>query len=359
MRGVDKVKTPEVGLDLPQYTNYSGGITLEEVTDPVYLSSLSPKDSRWDDKRYQADRFKALYEGTEYSCYAVRIAECSCRLVFAFQIDNTGLCQLKLQAAHFCRCRNCPVCQDRRSMMWRGKAFKILPRVLGDYPKARFIFLTLTVKNCPLDQLRSTLEWMHKSWQKLVKRKEFATVDGWMRSVEVTRGHDDTAHPHYHCLLMVKASYFKGDNYVSQERWSEIWGACLEVEYNPIVDVRAIKPKRGALGDQQQLALMAAIVEAIKYTTKPSDVLRGDGLNSTATVVANQQWLVELTKQLHKTRAIATGGVLKSYLKALENEPDDLIHVDENGLAEADSDSPRVTFGWRERVRRYAMESEA
>lgn len=326
-----------------------------QATDPIYLSALSPKDSRWDDKRSQADRFKALYQGTEYNCYAVRIADCSCRLLFAFQVDDTGLCKLKLQAAKFCRVRLCPVCQDRRSMMWRGKAFKILPKVLEDYPKARFIFLTLTVRNCPLVELRSTLEWMHKSWHKLVKRKEFSVVEGWIRSVEVTRGSDDTAHPHYHCLLMVRPSYFS-TGYVSQERWSTIWRECLGVEYKPIVDVRTVKPKKGTPEDEQQLAIMAAIVETIKYSSKPSDSLRSPETLALTNTMTNQEWLVGLTKQLHKTRAIATGGLLKSYLKLLEEDPDDLIHVDENGLNESDPDSPRLMFGWREKAKRYQMQ---
>lgn len=344
-------------MDLPQTQLTQGGNALLKAAEPVYLRALSPKDSRWDDKRFQADRFKALYQGTKYECYAVRIAECSCRLLFAFQVNDTGLCNLKLQAAKFCRVRLCPVCQDRRSMMWRGKAFKILPKVLEDFPKARFIFLTLTVKNCPLPELRETLDKMHKAWMRLTKRKEFAAIDGWIKSVEVTRGHDDTAHPHYHCLLMVKSSYFTGDRYVSQERWSEAWKNSLRIEYNPIVDVRAVKPKKGTPEDEQQLAVMAAIVETIKYTSKPSDVLQEDKLSSVAAIASNQEWLLGLTEQLHKTRAIATGGVLKQYLKLLEDEPEDLIHVDENGLTEADPESPRILFGWRERARRYAMES--
>jgi plasmid rolling circle replication initiator protein Rep len=355
LKGLDKLKTPSLLLGSPQTTNLARGITLLQATDPIYLSTLSPKDSRWDDKRSQADRFKALYQGTEYNCYAVRIADCSCHLLFAFQVDDTGLCKLKLQAAKFCRVRLCPVCQDRRSIMWRGKAFKILPKVLEDYPKARFIFLTLTVRNCPLDELRSKLNWMHKSWRRLIERKEFAAVDGWIRSVEVTRGADDTAHPHYHCLLMVKPGYF-GKNYVTQEQWSILWQECLGVEYNPIVDVRAVKPKKGTPEEEQQFAVMAAIVETIKYSCKPSDSLRSDGLTAIATVMSNQQWLVELTKQLHKTRAIATGGVLKAYLKLLEDDPEDLIHVDENGLSETDSESPRVIFGWREKAKRYRLE---
>lgn len=329
---------------------------MNKATDLVYLSTLSSKDKPWDNHKCNADKFKALYQGTEHDCYAVRISECSCRLVFAFQVDDNGICRLKLSAAHFCRCRNCPICQWRRSLMWRGKAFKILPKILEENPKARFIFLTLTVKNCPLDELRSTLDWMHSSWRKLVKRKEFAAVDGWIRAAEVTRGHDDTAHPHYHCLLMVKPSYFS-HGYISQERWQQVWQNCLRVEYNPIVDVRAVRPKRGTQEGQEQLALMSAITETLKYSVKPSDVLKGGNqLTAVSTVLANKTWLVELTKQLHKTRAIATGGLFKQYLKALEDEPEDLIHVDEDGLNEPDQESPRVLFDWHETARRYAME---
>lgn len=330
---------------------------MTQTTDLVYLSALSPRDKFWDEQREQADRFKALYQGSEFNCYAIRIADCSCCLVFAFQVDDNGSCNLKLQAAKFCRVRLCPVCQSRRSMMWKGKTFKILPKVLEDYPKARFIFLTLTVRNCPLDELRSHLDWMHKSWTKLVKRNEFSSVSGWIRSVEVTRGQDDTAHPHYHCLLMVKPGYF-GLGYVSQERWSEVWKDCLGVAYSPIVDVRAVKPKKGTPEDQQAMAVMAALVETIKYAVKPSDVLRGnDGLTPISVTLSNQDWLIKLTKQLFKTRAIATGGVLRSYLKLLEDEPEDLIHVDETGLTETDLESARVAFGWREKAKRYAMTS--
>lgn len=329
-----------------------------QATDPVYLSALSPKDSRWDDKRYQADKFKALYQGTEYNCYAIRIAQCTCQLVFAFQVDDAGLCKLKLQAAKFCRVRLCPVCQDRRSMMWRGKTFKMLPKVLEDYPKARFIFLTLTVKNCQLDELRATLSLMHNAWTKLVKRKEFLVVQGWIRAVEVTRAADNLAHPHYHCLLMVRPSYFSGHTYVTQNQWSQAWQSCLEVNYAPIVDVRAVKPSsKGVPEDEQKLAVMAAIVEVIKYTTKPSDIVDRE-VRAGETVDTGKDWLIELTRQLHHVRAIATGGVLKKYLKSLEHDPEDLIHLDEQGLSESDPESPRLTFDWRERKRRYQMQSD-
>lgn len=328
-----------------------------QATDLVYLSDLSPRDKPWDKRRGEADGFKALYEKTVYHCYALRIADCSCRLLFAFAVGEDGVCDFKLQAARFCRVRLCPVCQGRRALMWTAKTIKIMPKVLEAYPKSRFIMLTLTVRNCPLPELRATLSQMHTAWRKLIQRKDWK-VQGWVRSTEVTRGKDDTAHPHYHCLLMVPSSYF-GGNYITQERWGEMWQECLKVEYTPVVDVRASRPKKGSKGSETD-GVIAALVETVKYVSKPSDILSDDFNQKTSqsSKMSNQDWLVGLTEQLHKTRAIATGGVLKDYLKILEEDPEDLIHVDENGLTETDDDSPRVAFDWNKNAQRYAMNSE-
>jgi plasmid rolling circle replication initiator protein Rep len=319
------------------------------ATEPVYLSALSSKDSKWDERRAEADGFKNLYRDTDFDCYANRITNCSELLVFAFAVNDTGECALKLQAARFCRVRHCPVCQWRRSLMWRAKAFKVLPQLMEQYPKSRFIFLTLTVKNCQLSELRDTLDWMNKAWKKLTERKTWP-AQGWIKSVEVTRSHDGSAHPHFHCLLMVPPSYFKGGAYLSQERWAEVWQACLKVDYMPMVHVQAVKPPKGIQKATGVDAMFTALCETLKYTVKAADIL-GDESDTEA----NQAWLVELTKQLHKTRAVATGGVLKQSFKMLEEDPDDLIHADENGINEADIDSPRVAFGWREKARRYRL----
>jgi plasmid rolling circle replication initiator protein Rep len=317
--------------------------------DLVYLAQLSPRDKRFDERRLEAAKFEALYRDTAYDTYPDRINQCSSWLDFALQVDDTGLCNLKLQAAHFCRVRLCPMCQWRRSVMWQAKALQTIPKVVNKYPKSRFIFLTLTVKNCELNELRDTLTWMHKSWTKLVKRKEWGAVQGWVRSVEVTRGTDDTAHPHYHALLMVKPSYFS-TSYVSQKRWSEIWQDCLGVTYTPVVDVRAVRPGKREKGEEGVL-MSSVICEVFKYSVKPAECLVDDSRRK----LSNTEWLSGLTSQLFKTRAIATGGILKEYLKELEQEPEDLIHADENGLTSVDEESPRLAFGWREKTKRYVM----
>ncbi len=318
--------------------------------DPVYLASVSPRDARFDEKRRETERFQALYKSTAYDTYADRMKTCSPRLDFALRFEDNGVLVPKLQAAHFCRVRLCPMCQWRRSVMWQAKALKAIPKIIEDYPKARFVFLTLTVRNCELTELRDTLAWMHKSWTKLVKRKEFAAVEGWIRSVEVTRGSDDTAHPHYHALLMVKPGYFTGKYYVAQDHWTKAWQSCLGIHYTPIVDIRSVRPGKRERGGEGVL-MMSAICETLKYSVKPAECLGEDK----ARRIPNHEWLSQLTSQLYKTRAIATGGILKQYLKELEEEPEDLVHADENGLIDPDETSPRLAFDWKETAKRYVM----
>jgi plasmid rolling circle replication initiator protein Rep len=304
--------------------------------DTFYLRDVSPRDKPWDIHKLHSCQTGQLYQGTIFDAYSQRITTCGGILEFGFVLNSiTGEIKLKLKMAHFCRVRHCSVCQWRRQEMWRARFFAAMPRIRKDYPTARFVFLTLTVRNCELTELRSHLTWMNKSWELLTKRKVFPAL-GWLKSVEVTRSINDTAHPHFHALLMVPASYF-GNAYLSQQKWTELWQACLKVDYLPIVNVKAVKANRFATDDQVSDQLMKALCETLKYSVKPEDL------------VTNREWLVELTTQLHKTRAVAVGGVFKSYIS--DEEPEDLIHSD---LDEDDSSgSESVWFGWREAVARY------
>jgi plasmid rolling circle replication initiator protein Rep len=210
--------------------------------------------------------------------------------------------------------------------MWKAKAYKVLPKIVAAYPKHRWLFVTLTVKNCVVTDLRATLQSMNQAFKRMTLRKIWPAV-GWLKSVEVTRGHNGSAHPHFHCLLLVSSSYF-GSKYMSQSKWVELWRSCMKLDYNPIIDVRAVKK------GQQPMQL---VPEILKYVTKESDM------------VADRDWFLELTRQMHKMRCVATGGVLKDYLRELEQEPDDLIGADELGEGLAGE----LYFGWERQVKRY------
>jgi plasmid rolling circle replication initiator protein Rep len=322
------------------------------------LSHISPGDLRFDEIRVNAAGFAELYRGTVYDAYADRINNCSTLLEFVIVFNpETGEQKLKLKSTRFCRVPRCPICQWRKSLMWRAKIFKVMPRIFQDYPSVRFVFLTLTVANCPLEELRSTLDHMNKSWARLTERKQFPAI-GWMKTVEVTRGKDDLAHPHFHCILMVRPSYFTGKYYLSHENWVELWQDSLGVDYSPSVKIQAIKSLTGL-----NQGMREAVIETMKYSVKPSDVLN-HSLPSYR--VSDQEWLLELTKQLYKTRTVASGGVFKEYLKQLELErklkknlkkdddsEEDLIHLTDDLDSENVKSSISLFFDWVQYRKRY------
>lgn len=297
------------------------------------LSDLSPRDKPWDKHRSFADGVEAHYRGSKFHGYSQRIHYCSELLEFGLAPDDDDSLKLKLKSARFCRLRHCPVCQWRRSLMWKAKAYKVLPKIVEAYPKYRWLFVTLTRRNCPITELKVTLAEMNRGFQRLSQLKAFPGV-GWLRSTEVTRGKDGSAHPHFHTLLLVPSSYFSGSGYLKQADWVEMWRKSMRLDYNPVIDVRAVK---------QGSKPMELVPELLKYCVKESDL------------VADRDWFLELTKQLHKTRAVATGGVLKEYLKELEQEPEDLIGESESPEVQKDGS---LYFGWRRQDKRYRMVSQ-
>jgi plasmid rolling circle replication initiator protein Rep len=214
--------------------------------------------------------------------------------------------------------------------MWQARFLKALPSIEQAFPTARWVFLTLTLRNCEVHDLRATIHSMNRAWNRFVQRQEFAsTVLGWIRTTEVTRGCDDSAHPHFHCLLMVRPSYFT-HYYVKQQRWTELWRDCARLDYRPSVDIRTVKSKPGST----ESPLRRAVAETLKYAVKPSD-MRDD-------------WLIELTQQVHRLRFVASGGVLKDILRETEETEQDLLLAEDGEGGE-----PTLFFDWRRAVRRY------
>ena len=308
----------------------------------LWLSKLSPNDKPWDIHRASAETVSYLYKQIGYDRYSERTQGCSKWLEFGLRTAETGEMTLKLFMARFCRTRHCPVCQWRRSLMWRARFLRVMPAIIAAHLTARYVFLTLTVRNCPVEELRETVKEMNNAWNRLRGRKQFPAI-GFVRSLEVTRNtKDGTAHPHFHCLLMVSPSYFTGRQYLSQAKWTDLWKDCLKVDYTPVVNVKAVKPKKGTdISDTN--ALVPALCETLKYSVKEADL------------VADAHWLQEITKQLHKVRSIAVGGIFKDYLS--EEDPEDLIHGDIDP-DESLENAPKLIFDWSTIIKRYGKRSE-
>lgn len=308
-----------------------------------YLSELSAKDKPWDKHRAQTDKIQALYLESGFDRYAERVAECSGQLLFAWDADmETGECVLKLRSARFCRVRNCPVCQWRRSLLWKARFLSRLPLLQRDYPKARFILLTLTVPNPQITELRSTLSDMSAAWNRMQRTSEMKKILGFVRTTEVTLGNSgaDYCHPHYHALLMVQPSYF-GKDYVTRDRWLEMWQKAYRDESITQVDVRAIGVKSTDGFDNQ---LIKALPEVLKYATKPGDFEK-----------AGADWFGTYVQQVNRLRFLATGGALKNYLSEQYSESD-MIHP-EGEQPDGDGIKSVLVFGWKKIEKRYKKQA--
>ena len=354
-----------------------------------FLSTVSPHDKPWDLHRFQVEQVAAIFEDglPHHQRQAVRMGSCSKILEFGWLLDRiTGELEFRLKGAKFCRVRFCPTCQWRRALMWVARFNQAFPRIYLDHPEMRYLLLTLTVRNCRVLDLRDTVKAMNYAWDKLTRRKVWPAL-GFVRSLEITRGKDGSAHPHFHVVLAVPPGYFVGRKYLSTAKWAALWQAVLGVDYTPIVDVRIVKPKKredlrrtsplgsdAVMMDETRAAitspeshnedggrsaydpwheaiqpkpwevLLAGITEVIKYAVKPADM------------VADPDWLLELADQLRKSRAVAVGGIFRKYLA--EDEPEDLITENEDEKRE---NPGGLHFGWREdpRIAKYARKHSA
>ena len=149
---------------------------------------------------------------------------------------------------------------------------KIVEAVVSDKPKARWLFLTLTVKNVSDgESLKESLSQMTKAFNKMVKYKKVKeNLIGFMRNIEVTVNQETGFYnQHMHVLLCVENQYFKNkNNYITQKEWKSFWKKALKINYDPVVDVRAIKSNKKGDSD-----IESAVKETSKYSVKSADYL--------------------------------------------------------------------------------------
>jgi hypothetical protein len=176
-------------------------------------------------------------------------------------------------------------------MLLKNKLLRALPVIELLYPKARWIFMTLTMCDYNLERvsdLSGTLVRMSLSWKKFVRRREFyRVVLGWVRTTRLLRG-IRTVYPHFHVLALVEPGYFR-EFYVSNGQWTELWRESGKLDYIPIVDVRAVRDCR-------------EFIETMKCVVSSEELKDGE-------------WVEEVSKLMSRMKLTATGGVLRRLLR--------------------------------------------
>lgn len=352
-------------------------------------ASSSGKKRDWKGKKQRSGLMAQHFYHAGLQKKAKRMEEC-CN-VLTFKLTNEGL---KLYQAYNCKVRLCPMCNWRRSLKiaWQNK--QIVEKANQDH-KLRWVFLTLTVKNCKADQLKETVSQMMKSWNRFIGYKRIKqAVKGYFRALEITKDWDEfitkkryytnpkyydrqglksgdrnpnykTYHPHFHVLMCVQPSYF-GKSYINRKEWQGFWQRGMKLDYLPIVDVRVVKPKKEAADLEQieqeikdaikekEIKEQKAIQEVSKYPIKDTDVLPADRLTTDGI-----ETVYTLDNAIAYKRLIGYGGILKEIHKELnldDAEDGDLIRTsDDDPAANAIAE---VTAYWHVGIKDYVIKDQ-
>ena len=217
----------------------------------------------------------------------------------------------------YCKHRACPICQWRKQMKRLAQMHTVLHQLKMQPSGYRWLFLTLTIKNCPVSDLAQTVDWMNEAFTRMLRRKELQHLVGHLRSTEINEDtmHPGHVHPHFHCLLLVRPSMFAGKHYVKESRWSELWQEALGTSYLPRVHVRGVA--RDGFSEDQQVINHVAYSNKVTGNYQQDDVFR------------------EFVRQTKRKRLFSAGGVLRSLLQSDERE-----HFDDQAMG------PRMLGEW-------------
>lgn len=269
-------------------------------------------------KRELSERLAGVYKSLGFVSRFARVSDCGTFL--EWHITGAGS---KLHRANFCKDRLCPMCNWRRSL----KIFSQVSRIMDVLEPSgyQFLFLTLTIRNVSGDELSGAIDSLFQGWNNLYRKTRFKRViEGTFRSLEVTKNHrNNTYHPHIHSILAVKPGYFQGGYFISQKEWGEMWRECCGLDYDPIIDVRRIRPDKDR-------GISGAVAEVAKYAVKSSAYLGGSERQQS-------QAVADFLRSLSGRRLCSYTGVFAQVRKALQLddvEDGDLVQVDGQDLRE-------------------------
>lgn len=252
--------------------------------------------SKWESRKMLSQKMARKMLRAGYIKRGLRMSACSTTMSFS-KCDECDHSQI--HHASLCRDKLCPVCKWRLAVK-RYKALSDILHIASDeYPEAIYMFVTLTVPNCRVEELSDTLSSMSKQWNKLLQRVSMKRARGWARATEITYNEKQRSmHPHYHVIVMFDGQS-EADLYSMQiiKDWLDLNRTC---------SYKAQSVKTIAKKDLDSDIIKPAL-EVFKYSTKDDD-LYDMPLNI----------FREFVNQVSNKRMVSFGGWLKECKRLIE-----------------------------------------
>jgi plasmid rolling circle replication initiator protein Rep len=273
------------------------------------------------------------------------LIDCGTFLGFSKEIEQ-GRAVYHLKASNFCRQRLCPMCQFRKSERMFANMLRVVKHLESDY---RFVHMVLTIPNPRYDyELVNAVKILYKAFGILIsKGKPKKAFKGVLRCLEISYNYEnDTFHPHLHCLVAVKPSYFNDSKvYISLDTLRELWSEAVkkalskvtfEADFCRTEHLLQCSLRSCKVGDYEGVA------EVCKYCVKPLE------LDKTENDVQNKRVLLVLWHTLKGARFVQKYGVIKEAFKILK-----LSEEDEEATGDKDDEEKRLYLLWSSDRLRY------
>lgn len=305
------------------------------------LVDLSPtgRPRPWANHKQSSDKLSKVYSFLRRESKWERLRGCGSELTFKECPEGH---YKRLIKANFCKQRLCPMCSWRRSLFVYHQFLMVAHEVIKRHPDYQFIFITLTIKNCPEERLSKEITHLIDSFDRLKGYKRFNSIKGTFRTNEVTYNPlNKDYHPHIHAIGVVPSSYFKKD-YIKQEELILLWKKALQVDYAPNVDIRKVRKKHSNIPTVEESlidldssfddSLAGAAAEVAKYSVKVQDIIepkpkRGDSPEmvnarlSLSNDIKHQSSVIDaLDESLNRRRMISYTGIFKEAYQALNQK---------------------------------------
>lgn len=190
-------------------------------------------------------------------------------------LNDQNVLKRVLAGGMFCHYRFCIMCSYKKSLKLQREVLATINHYENTlHQNFAYLFLTLTVPNCKMTELRDISKKMSYAFSKVTKIDKWKkSVKGYVRAIEFIGDHtkEGEAHPHFHLLLVVdKSTYFQSSNYITFAEWRKLWSHAYGID-DLIVRIEKIKPKTLTNGTVIS-DKVAAVLECLKYSVDLTDL---------------------------------------------------------------------------------------
>lgn len=249
--------------------------------------TLTEEKQRWEKEKKKKQQVIKKCRATndkQLRRYATRMENCS--TVMKTITNHNG--HKTIQSQNLCRVRICPVCAWRKTSKQIAINYPTLSNIKELYPDAVFLFLTVTVKNCDINKVRTSTYKIRDGWRKIwLKLKKKYGALGYLMTMEIGRAENGHAHPHAHIVLMLQ-SQSKQTGFLNIAFWGKVFQLVFDVPYTPQTDIKIVDKLKN-----------------LNYYMSKSDLHSNKLLN-------DSDFLFGYLANTRKLRSFSSGGLIKS-----------------------------------------------